>query len=111
MDEINYRNLDRLDALEIATVQRISSREFEKIKRNFTDASLVVDIKKINKQGKRASYEVKARIDIPSVKLYAEHTDWELQRALHRTFDNLKVEVEHKFKKREVKWPGRIRKD
>lgn len=110
MDKITYINLDKLDAVEIATVQRISSREFGKIGRDFADASLVVDIKRINKAGKRALYEITARIDAPSIKLYAEHSDWELQRALHRTFDNLKMEVEHKFKKKEVKWPGRIRK-
>ncbi len=110
MDEITYRNLDRLDAAEIAAVQRICPREFEKIKRNFSNASLVVDIKKINRDGKKAAYEVNARIDAPSTKLHAKHSDWELQRALHRIFDNLKMEVEHKFKKREVKWPRRIRR-
>jgi len=109
MEEINYIGLDKLDAWDIANVQRVSSREFGKLKRNFSDASLIVNIKKINKKGKRSTYEVNARIDAPSVKCYAEHSDRELQRALHRIFDSLKMEVEHKFKKK-VKWPGRILK-
>ncbi len=99
MDELVYRHLDKLDAFEKATVERICPREFDKVKRPLPTSCLVVDIKKINSGGKRATYEVKLRVDAPSVKLYADHSDWELQRALHRAFDNLKMEVEHKFKK------------
>jgi len=108
MVEINYKRLDKLDDFEIALVHKISEREFGKVKRNLANASLVVDIKKINREGRRAAYEVKARVDAPSLVLHGEHTDWELQRALHRTFDNLKNEIERKFNKKKVKWPKRL---
>jgi hypothetical protein len=111
MDEIVYRGLNKLEAIEVATIQRIAAKEFGKLKRGLGDASLVLDVKKINKAGKRATYEARARVDMPSIRLQAEHSDWELQRALHRMFENLKVEVEHKFKKNVVKWPNRILKE
>jgi hypothetical protein len=111
MDEITYRGIDSLDAVEKATMERICPKEFSKIKRSLTTGSLIIDVKKLNKAGKRVVYNIKARVDAPSIKLYAEHSDWELQRVLHRTFDNLKMEVEHKFKKKEVKWPNRIMKE
>ncbi len=111
MDEITYKGLDRLEAMEVATIQKISGREFDKIKRNFDKASLVVGVKKINAEGKRSKYEINARVDAPSLVLHAEHSDWELQRVLHRTFENLKTEFEHKFKKGKKKWPNRIIKE
>lgn len=111
MDEVTYRGLDSLDAVEKATLERICPKEFSKIKRDLPSSSLIVDIKKMNKEGKRVVYNIKARVDAPSIKLYAEHSDWELQRVIHRTFENLKVEVQHKFKKKGVKWPNRIRKE
>ncbi len=112
MEEITYKGLDRLEAVEVTTIQRISGREFSKIKRNFGDkAFLILGVKKINCEGRRSKYEINARVDAPCLVLHAEHSDWELQRVLHRTFDNLKVEFEHKFKKGKKKWPTRIIKE
>lgn len=102
-EEINYRGLDRLDAMEIAITQKITFKEFSKIKRKIDNAVLVIDIKKNQSGGKKAMYDIKARVEAPALVLHAEHSGWELEITLHKTFDNLKTEIEHKFTKKETK--------
>ena len=42
MDEITYRGIDSLDAVEKATMESICTKEFSKIKRSLTSGSLTV---------------------------------------------------------------------
>lgn len=114
MVEVEYKDVSKLDFDERAVIQGVCEREFKKIKRSVANACLVVCVKKINAKGgkdRRATYEAVLKVDAPSVVLHAEHSDWELQRALHRAFDNLKKQVDHKFKRGKPKWPGRIIKE
>lgn len=102
-EEINYKGLDKLDAMEIAMTQKITAKEFSKIKREIENAVLVMEIKKSQSGGKKAMYDINARVDAPALVLHAEHSGWELEITLHKTFDSLKMEIEHKFAKKETK--------
>lgn len=96
---IIYNGLKKLDSFEISTLQTLVGRFFPKVQRNFSNASLSVDIKKDDVAGTRARYTVLLRVLAPNKTiLSAEHTDWELQRAVHRAFDSIKNEAEHKFR-------------
>lgn len=96
--KIIYKGLKKLDSFDISKVQTLTNRYFSKIERHFSNASLTVNVKKAAVTGKRARYTIILRVSAPTkVVLFAEHTDWELQRAIHRAFDNIKNEARHKF--------------
>ena len=96
--KITYKGLKQLDSFDISKVQTLVERNFPKIERHFNNAELSVDIKKASKTGSRSRYTVLLRVISPNKTiLQAEHTDWELQRAIHRAFDNLKNEARHKY--------------
>lgn len=99
MEELIYKGLKNLDSFDISIVQTLASRYFPKIKRNFSNASLIVDVKKADIAGKRARYTILLRvISARKIIMSAEHTDWELQRAVHRAFANIRAEARHRFK-------------
>lgn len=96
--QITYKGLRNLDSFDISKIQTLVDKNFPKIQRNFSNAHLTVDIKKAAIRGKRARYTVILRVSAPTkVILTAKHTDWELERAVHRAFDNIKSESSHKF--------------
>lgn len=97
--KITYKGLKKLDSFDISKIQTLVSRYFPKIERHFSNATLTIDVKKAAVTGKRARYTVLLRVSAPTkVILTAKHMDWELQRAIHRAFDNLKNEARHRFK-------------
>jgi len=97
--KITYKGLKKLDSFDISKVQTLVERYFPKIERHFSNASLTVDVKKAAIKGKRARYTIILRVSAPTkVILTAKHMDWELQRAIHRAFDNLQNEARHRFK-------------
>jgi len=96
--KITYKGLRKLDAFEISTVQNLAEKNFPKIARNFSNANLTVDVKKAAVKGKRSRYTIILRVAAPTKTVFsAKHTDWELQRAVHRAFDNIKNEASHRF--------------
>ncbi len=107
MEQITYVGLKSLDSFEISTVQTIVGRCFPKIQRHFSNATLTVNIKIADVTGKRKRYTVFLRVSAPRNVLSVEHTDWELQRAVHRAFDGLENEAQHKFKVGVVKRRGK----
>jgi len=96
--KITYKGLKKLDSFDISKIQTLVERYFPKIERYFSNAALTVDVKKASKTGKRFRYTIILRVTAPTKPvLFGEHTDWELQRAIHRAFDNIKNEARHKF--------------
>ncbi|MBL7100601.1 MAG: hypothetical protein ISS23_01460 [Nanoarchaeota archaeon] len=97
--KITYKGLKKLDSFDITKIQTLVNNYFPKIQRHFSNATLTVDIKKAAIKGKRARYTIILRISAPAkININGEHTDWELQRAIHRAFDNLLNSANHKYK-------------
>lgn len=96
---IRYIGLKNLRPLQIKEVEEISERNFDRIRRDFKDATLVVYIKKQDRLGK-PMFSVNLRLDDASIRniLLAKETDWDLPRVMHKVFDNLSNEINHKFK-------------
>lgn len=98
VEKIRYIGLRNLDSFEISKIQSLTNKYFKKIERFFSNANLVVNVKKADVGGKRARYEFNLRVEAPTPVLTATHMDWELQRALHRAFDNILNSAKHKYK-------------
>ncbi|MDP6641822.1 MAG: hypothetical protein QGF74_00360 [Candidatus Nanoarchaeia archaeon] len=100
MENITYVGLKKLDEDEIEVINKLTERFYPKINREFDSVNLTVDVKKYDPTGKRGKYSIHLRIDHPNIKniLSAKEFDWDLATSLHKTFDNLMSEIEHKFK-------------
>ena len=99
MKLIKYKGLRRLNTLQIREVKRLTEQEFRKIKYDFKDCDIFVDVKKQEKAGNRFKFSFHIRVESPSIVLTAKQADWDIMKALHKAFDNLKSEVTHKFKR------------
>lgn len=96
---ISYIGLKKLRPLQIKEVEEISERNFDKIRRDFKDATLVVYIKKKDRIGK-PMFSVNLRLEDASIRniMLAKETDWDLPRVMHKAFNNLTNEINHRFK-------------
>ncbi len=97
---ISYIGLKNLRPLQIKEVEEISEKNFDKIKRDFKDASLVVYVKKQDRIGK-PMFSINLRLEDASIRniLLAKETDWDLPRVMHKVFNNLTNEINHKFRR------------
>lgn len=90
---IIYEGLKALKPEEIKVIKDLVEQGYEKIQRDFFNSKLIVDLHKMEKAGKRAKYSVHLRLDHPSLMMSAEEAEWELEKALHKTMDNLMEQV------------------
>jgi len=102
MPDIIYRGLRKVGNMEIRDIKTQSEKEFKKIKREIKgnkNAKLFIDVHKAEKAGNRYKYSIHLRVECPTILLTASHADFDLLRALHRAYDNIKTETTHKFKR------------
>ena len=95
---VQFINLKILEEEEKPTVNKLVDEYFSKIQREIKNASLIVQFKKYNKEGRRAKYSIHARVDAPSIICSAEASDWDLARTLHKVFNKVQNEIKHKYK-------------
>ena len=99
VQKITYKGLRNLDSLDINKIQTLVNKNFLKVQRFFSNAALTVDIKKASATGKRARYTIILRVSAPTKTIVnGEHTDWDLQRTVHKAFDNIFNSAKHKYK-------------
>ncbi|MBI5871919.1 hypothetical protein HZB88_02435 [archaeon] len=101
--EIEYIGLKAFTVIEADTIRSISENYFNKILREFNQGKILVNVKKFVKAGLRSKYSVHLRVDHPSLVLNATDSDWELARALHKCFTNMRNEVKKRFPKEKAK--------
>lgn len=97
-----YEGLKDLKQDEIKLIKELVEPGYERVKRDFVNSKLVVDVQKADKAGNRAKYTVHLRLDNPSLLLTAEESDWELHKVLHKTLDNLQEQVRKKSNKKTI---------
>ncbi len=104
MDNVKYTGLKKLNDFEIAKLQDLIGRGCKKLfkpKHKLENALLHINIKTKNVEGNRKFYEIILKLISPSTKkglFDAKHQDWELERAVHRAFNNLINLIQHKLK-------------
>ncbi|RMD57713.1 hypothetical protein D6825_03205 [Candidatus Woesearchaeota archaeon] len=97
---IQFVGVSDLPAEEQETVYRISTEQYEKIRRSVNNLTeLIVHIKTYHTDGERKKYSLHVRAIVPTQKPFdsSKSDDWELSRALHKAFDDIKHQIAHKF--------------
>jgi hypothetical protein len=91
-EKIKYLGLKNLDSFEIAQLNSLTEKFYPKIERKVPDAILTVHVKTLNREGKKKTYDIKLKLSSRKIGVKSVHqpkADWDLARALHKTFNNL----------------------
>lgn len=96
---IQFAGMNELSPEEQETVQEITTRAYEKIQtilQNLTN--FVVHIKTYKKEGERKKYSLTVRCAAPTQIFESKNaSDWELARAVHKSFEDIQHQIEHKL--------------
>ncbi|MBW2973455.1 hypothetical protein KY346_03625 [Candidatus Woesearchaeota archaeon] len=96
---IQFIGVKDLEPMEQETVQRLTTENYEKIKRdlkNMTD--MKVHVKTYKKEGTKKKYSIHILVSFPgkAIESCRAH-DFELPRALHKAFNDIKEQIHHKL--------------
>jgi phage host-nuclease inhibitor protein Gam len=112
MEEIQYIGADQLTEGERIALNTLSAEYYDKIKRMLkNDISLVIQIKEYKKAAprkkeelaeyqktKRKKYALHIRVLAPTRMFEEKHAaDWDFARTLHKAFNNLEKEIQHRL--------------
>lgn len=96
---IQFKGLVNFTTLEEATIKKLTREYYDKLLRDIKDALLVIDLKKYENQGKRTKYAFHSRVESgKTLVLVTKASDWDLRRTLHKLFQKLERELQHKYK-------------
>lgn len=100
---IQFTGVKELRESEQESVNKLSTEYYQKIKmlaKNLT--SLSVHIKTIEKGGKKRQFDIKIKMISPTHMIEAnnekDQDNWDLSRSLHKTFNSILSEMEHKMR-------------
>lgn len=97
---IQYIGVSSLPAEDQDVVNKITTENYEKIKRDLQNlTSLVVHLKIYEKEGDRKKYSLHLRVDSPTKLNFAstKADDWELPRVFHKAFDDVRAQIRHRL--------------
>jgi ribosome-associated translation inhibitor RaiA len=98
---IQFIGVSELAPEEQAVVSRLSTEHYEKLNRILKNniENMTVHVKCYAKEGEKKKFSLHVRVKIPShavIESCKSH-DFDLARALHKSFDDLRTQVEHRF--------------
>ncbi len=98
---IQFIGVSELAPEEQAVVSKLSTEHYEKLNRILKNniENMTVHVKCYAKEGEKKKFSLHVRVKIPShaVMESCKSHDFDLARALHKSFDDLRVQVEHRF--------------
>ncbi len=96
---IQFVGVSELPAEEQATVQSITTEQFDKIKRDLQNiTNMTVHVKFYQKTGGRKKYSMHVKVAAPTHVFDSSNSDdWELPRALHKAFEDIRHQIQHRF--------------
>lgn len=106
---IQFVGVSELPAEEQATIQTLTTEYFEKIKRKLHNiTNMTVHVKSYEKEGGRRKYSMHVKVTAPTQIFDSSNADdWELPRALHKSFADILHQIQHKMHT-DVTRPDRI---
>ncbi len=96
---IQFVGVKDLEPVDQAVVNKLSTEYYDKLKRMINNlASLKVHVKVSNEEGKKKKYHMHTQLIAPTKTFTSTKSeDWDLPRALHKTFQDLEHQVNHTF--------------
>ena len=96
---IQFIGLKELEPMEQETVQRLTTENYQKIKRDLKNiTSLKVHIKTYKKEGEQKKFSIHLMAAFPGKAIESNMShDFELPRALHKAFNDIREQIHHKL--------------
>ncbi len=96
---IQFVGVSELSAEEQATIQTITTEQFEKIKRDLQNiTNMTVHVKFYQKGGEKKKYSMHVKVAAPTHVFDSSNADdWELPRALHKAFEDIRHQIQHRL--------------
>lgn len=97
---IQFVGVNELSAEEQALVSKISTENYEKLQRTLkTIEKMTVHVKCYEKTGQRKKYSLHVRVKAPTRAVIesCKSDDYDLPRALHKAFEDVKTQASHRF--------------
>ncbi len=97
---IQFVGVNELNAEEQELVSRLSTESYEKFTRILKNIEqMVVHIKTYENEGQKKKFALHIRVKAPTSAIIesCKSHDFDLARALHKAFDDIRVQIEHKF--------------
>ena len=108
---IKYVGINKLQDFQQASIIKISNKYYEKIARSLKkDIDITLQIKLENVAGKRERFHIRIQVDQPSRLLSSHAAEWDLNMSLHKAYEAVLHEIEHKFKTKPLKWRSLIKR-
>ena len=99
-EQIQFIGVNELAPEEQAIVSRLSTEHYEKLQRVLkTIENMTVHIKCYDKEGSKRKFSLHVRVKAPMTTVIesCKTHDFDLARALHKAFDDLHTQIEHRF--------------
>ncbi|MBI2565061.1 hypothetical protein HYV79_03685 [Candidatus Woesearchaeota archaeon] len=94
---IQFVGLKDLSAPQQVLVNSLATAHYDKLKRELNNlTSMVIHIKYYKKEGEKQKYSLHVRCIAPT-KIFesCKSHDWDLARAMHKSFEDLRRQIEH----------------
>ena len=89
----------RLSDSQKYNLKKITSNEAFKLQRQLkNEFGLTIQIKEYSKEGKQHKYAVNLKVEYPGQMISGSQEDWDFETALRKAFNNVKNNVEKKFR-------------
>ncbi|MBI3623167.1 HPF/RaiA family ribosome-associated protein [Candidatus Pacearchaeota archaeon] len=96
--EIEIAGLDLLSESEKAEYNRLIEEGFKKLKRKLKESSrLKIHIKVYSPEGNKRKFSLDFDLFFGSSHFHADSVDWDFVKAIHKAFEKLENQIEHKF--------------
>lgn len=101
MEKIRVKGIEHLDENQKFAFDKTVANESEKLKRliknNFILSINIKIYETSGKTNKAKKYSLNAELKAPTLMFDASYADWDFNKCLHKIFQKLCSEVEHKF--------------
>lgn len=96
---IQFVGISVLSADEQALISQITTENYGKIKRELQNIiNMTVHVKCYQKEGNRKKYSMHVKVAAPTRVFDSSNADdWELPKALHKAFDSIKHQIQHRL--------------
>ncbi len=97
---IQFVGVNELAPEEQELVSRLSTENYEKFTHLVKNIEqMVVHIKTYENEGQKKKFALHIRIKVPTMAIFesCKSHDFDLARALHKSFDDIRTQIEHKF--------------
>lgn len=91
-------NFDLLNEQEKEDFQKLFNEYLKKIERKLKNINyFIVHFKEYEKDGKGKKFSIHVKIISSAKTIEADTFDWDFKRAVHKVFNKLEQEIEHRF--------------